>query len=219
MILLFFWGCVLPYGGPLVSHISEEKIVEAPVDFSPLYLKLDTLLAGETDRFTLQRLREYERFMSKAKGWEPSVQRDVYLFVEQLLERPKQEDVELQVSEPVKEMAFSMDSIPLEKANLEKNDERLHQADILAQSGDILSAIALLEECRDLPCWSDVYVEWARYSDIEFEKRIKAIKSNPHTVEEELLLWERLGIEFSHPTYQVRIEKEKQRLHDIKATP
>ena len=219
MNLLFFWSCVIPYGEPLVSHISEEKIVEASVDFSPLYLKLDALLLGETDRFELHRLRACEQLLGKAKSWRSSEQRDVFIFVEQFLNKPAQESVELNTSEPIKEMEFSMESIPLEEKGKEQSDERIHQANALVESGNRLGAIALLAECRDLPCWSEVYVYWAQYSDMEFAQRVERIQSSTDTIEEKLLLWDKLGEEFSHPTYQARIEKQKQRIQNDQDTP
>ena len=218
LYLLFFWSCVVPYGTPLVSHISENKIVEPPVDFSPLHTKLDALLVGQTDRFELARLRECERLLGVAKSWEPHVQKEIYSFVEKLLESPSRDDVGLETSEPVQEMEFSMDSVPLEESE-EQGSERVYQAQELAQAGDILGAIELLEQCRSLPCWSDVYIHWAKYSDIEFNRRVEEIKKENLSMEKERVLWEALAEDFSHPTYQAQINKELKRIQSAQDTP
>ncbi len=217
--LLFFWSCVIPYGAPLVSHISENTIVEAPVDFSPLYVQLDQLLVGETDRFELARLRECERLMSTAKSWDPQVQKEIYRFVERFLDEPTPEGRKLETSEPVEEMEFSMDTIPIEASEEKNVDERVRQAQELAQTGDLLGAIQLLEQCRSLPCWSDVYIHWAKFSDMEFLRRVEEIKSNKRSAQEERSLWEKLLEDFPHPTYQVQIQKELTRIESATDVP
>ena len=219
LYLLFFWGCVIPYGKPLVSHISENKIVEPPVDFSPLYAKLDEQLGEETDRFELARLRECERLMSMAKSWEPHVQKEIYVFIERFLDKPSSEDGGLEVSEPVEEMVFSMDTVALEENEEESGNKRVHQAQELAQSGDLLGAITLLEQCRSLPCWSDVYIHWAKFSDMEFARRVEEIKSKEYVREEEKALWEKLLKDFPHPTYQLQIQKELSRIESGQDIP
>lgn len=219
LYLLFFWGCVIPYGAPLVSHISENKIVEPPVDFSPLHTKLDALLVGQSDRFELSRLRECERLISMAKSWDPQVQKEIYQFVDRFLDQPRPETGTLEASKPVQEMEFSMDTVPLEESTEEGGNERVHQAEELAQAGDILGAIQLLEQCRSLPCWSDVYIHWAKYSDIEFARRIEQIKAQERSISEEQVLWEQLKEDFPHPTYLVRINKELARIQSQRETP
>jgi len=219
LYLLFFWSCVIPYGAPLVSHISENKIVESPVDFSPLHTKLDALLVGQSDRFELARLRECERLISMAKSWDPQVQKEIYHFVERFLDKPNLEEGKLEALEPVQEMEFSMDTVPLEEGMEEGGDERVHQAEELAQKGDVLGAIRLLEQCRSLPCWSDVYIHWAKYSDMEFARRIEYIKAEERNLSEEQVLWKKLMEDFPHPTYQVQINKELARIQSQRETP
>ena len=220
LYLLFFWSCVIPYGAPLVSHISENKIVESPVDFSPLHTRIDELLVGKSDRFELARLRECDRLMSMAKSWDPQVQKEIYNFVERFLDSPTSDGDRLDISEPVEEMEFSMNTVPLEEEGMEADgNERVHQAKELAQSGDILGAIALLEQCRSLPCWSDVYIHWAQYSDMEFARRVDVIKTQELGLGEEQVLWEQLLEEFPHPTYQVQINKELSRIQAVQDVP
>lgn len=216
---LFFWSCVIPYGTPLVSHITENKIVESPVDFTPLHTKLDALLVGQPDRFELARLRECEQLISMAKSWDPQVQKEIYKFVDRFLESPASDGNELDLSDPVQEMEFSMNTVPLEEGLEEDGNERVHQAEELAQSGDILGAIALLEQCRSLPCWSEVYIHWARYSDTEFARRTEAIKIQELGLREEKILWEQLLDDFPHPTYQVQINKELARIQAAQDVP
>ena len=191
-------------------------VVESAVDFSPLYTELDERLVGESDRFELARIRECERLIGMAKSWEPHIQREIYIFVERFLDRPNLENQGLETSEPVQEMAFSMDTVPLEELGGVNGNERVHQADVLAQSGDILGAIQRLEECRSLPCWSDVYIYWAKYSDMEFHRRVEEIKKVEHSLGEERVLWEQLLEDFPHPTYQVQINKELARFQSEK---
>lgn len=217
LYLLFFWSCVIPYGTPLVSHIAENKIVEPPVDFSPLFAKLDEQLVGETDRFALARLRECERLMGMAKSWEPHVQKEIYTFVERFLETSSSKDEKIDVSKPVEEMEFSMDTVSLEEDEEDHGNERVHQAQELAQGGDLIGAIKLLEQCRSQPCWSDVYIHWAKFSDMEFALRVADIKEKEQ--KEQHALWKQLAEDFPHPTYQVQIQKELSRIESAQDSP
>ena len=217
LYLLFFWSCVIPYGTPLVSHIAENKIVEPPTDFSPLFAKLDEQLVGETDRFALARLRECERLMSMAKSWEPHVQKEIYTFVERFLETSSSKDEKIDVSKPVEEMEFSMDTVSLEEGEEDHGNERVHQAQELAQGGDLIGAIKLLEQCRSQSCWSDVYIHWAKFSDMEFARRVADIKEKEQ--KEQHALWKQLAEDFPHPTYQVQIQKELSRIESAQDSP
>jgi hypothetical protein len=218
MIVMLMLCCVVPYGEPLVSHISVEVSTEERVDFSVLHTELDSQLLRNTDRFDLERLKELERLLIAAKGWGMDAQKDLYRFAEQFLMQSP-EHVEESVDEDPQEMDFVLDVVSVEGDSSHEDVGRLKEAKELVAQGKSMDAIALLEECRTLPCWSDVYVYWAECVDKEFALRIADINEKELSLEEELLFWNDLSLQFEHPQHRMRIDKEKERIEALLDSP
>ena len=214
-VFVLLWGCVVPYGEPLVSHIPKPAHQTA-VDFSQIHSQIDSLLVGEQERGATVQLQELEHLLIKAKSWEVSAQQDLLSFAMSFVSQYQTKEVILDNEEPITQMEYAFDEVSLdEEAVGTEQSQRLQEAQQLVSEGKIVEAIQLMEECKTKPCWSDVYVFWAECTDKVFAEKCASIHNQQLPPNEDLWLWEQLGVEFSHPQHQTVIKKEKLRLQSI----
>ena len=209
------WGCVFPYGEPLVSHIPVNSAPKR-VDFSSIEKQLNELLLSEQDRNEVLKLQELERLLIKAKGWHIREQQDLFGFAERYLEQFQAEELEMQGGEDSLDMELSFETVSIEDTDVASDlSERLQTAQQLVADGNIIKAVILLEECRDQPCWRDVYVYWAEYMDTLFAQRLQSLKAQNLSPQDEWNLWTDIEKEFPYPQFITKIAREKERLKKL----
>ena len=210
-MLFLLLSCVFSYGEPIVSHIPTPSNQKG-IDFSPLHAQIDALLIKEKDRGRLVQLQELEHLLIKAKTWNLAAQQDIFVFAENFLAQYDSTDENLKPEEPILQMKDSFDVVVLDDQIVEEQSEYLQKAQQLVSEGKITEAIQFLEECREQPCWSAVYVFWAECVDKVFAEKKSFILSQELPPQEELLLWEKMEQDYSHPQHLKTIAAEKKRL-------
>ena len=201
----FFMGCIFQYGEPLVSHITPKENHEK-IDFTPIHDELDEQLVSVSDRFVLARLKQLEQLLIKSKSWDNVAQKDLYIYAEEILGQEKEalrqgkwsggdiQEIELDVEE-ITDIEAEIESPILEKAKK------------LVEEGNREQALTMLEECRDQPCWSEVYVYWADIMDVKLQEDCESITNQDISVVDKKMLLQQLKKDFPLPQHQKYIEK------------